>query len=375
MKENEEKVHILPAGDKPVQGGVDPLSIILPNIEVHSPLNAQRVSAGTLYAQETSATLPKVPAPAPLSIVPTHNSDTVQPLETYQSDVEKYIRTQNISPVKAVAAEQIHRQQTAQPIEVTQRAPQGTSVALHTLAIVCSVLLIIGAGGAFVYSYMQSRPTAQKQNPTAPFITVDSTIDISITSDNSREITMQKFVDAASNTHLSVGLISQLQPWIASSAGTRPIPAQPFLSVLTPRIPSELLRTIRPEFLIGVHSFDTNQLFLIFSVDSYEGAYAGMLEWEPMMQSDLSPLFSYTPPQRVLSEISKDSTTTKIILSPFVDTIVENHDTRAIKNSSGDTLLLWTFIDRSTVLVTTNAHTVREVLSRLKTAPQLTVPK
>ncbi len=370
----EEGTGISPVGDKVSGAGADPRSFILPNKEVYSPLNAQRTSAGKLYTQEKSATLPKAPAPPPLPIVAPQNSDAVRPLETYQSDVEKYIRDQNISTVQVAAAEQKRRQDTAQPIEVAPRAPHGKSVALQVAAVVAGILFIVGAGSAFVYSYVKSQPLPQKQNPTAPFITVDSTMDIALTSGDSRDIIMQKFVAAEAQTHQSVGLVAQLRPWIASSTGTLPIAAQTFLSVLTPNMPPELLRTIQPEFLIGVHSFEANQPFLLFSVDSYQGGYAGMLVWEKTMQRDLSPLFDYTPTQRVRDEIPTIGTTTQVLLSPFVDTIVENHDTRAIKNTSGDVLLLWTFLDRSTVLVTTNPNTVHEIISRIKTAPQLTVP-
>ena len=373
MKERRE-TDISPAGDKVPDAGVDPRSFILPNKEVHDPLNAQRTSAGKLYAQEQSATLPKAPAPPPLPIVAPQNNDSVRPLETYQSDVEKYIREQNISTVQVAAAEEKRRQDTAQPIEIAPRAPHKKSVVLQIIAVVCGILFIVGAGGAFIYAYVRSQPLPQQQNPTAPFIAVDTTTNLKLSSGDSREGIMQKFADAKSQTHLSVGLVVQLKPWIASSTGTLPIAAQIFLSVLTPNMPPELLRTIQPEFLMGVHSFETNQPFLLFSVDSYQGGYAGMLAWEKTMQRDLSPFFDYTPTQRVQDEIPTLSTTTQIISSPFTDTILENHDTRAIKNSSGDTVLLWTFLDRATVLVTTNPNTVHEIISRLKAAPQLTVP-
>jgi UDP-N-acetylglucosamine transferase subunit ALG13 len=57
-----------------------------------------------------------------------------------------------------------------------------------------------------------------------------------------------------------------------------------------------------------------------------------------------------------------------------VDKIVENHDARVIQNNTGDVSLLWTFIDRNTLIITTNDATLREIISRLQTAPVTPIP-
>jgi len=53
---------------------------------------------------------------------------------------------------------------------------------------------------------------------------------------------------------------------------------------------------------------------------------------------------------------------------------VENRDTRSYLNSSGDILLLWTFLGRNIILITTNEYTLREVLSRMSSAPVVPIP-
>ena len=58
----------------------------------------------------------------------------------------------------------------------------------------------------------------------------------------------------------------------------------------------------------------------------------------------------------------------------FLDQIVENHDARVALNAQSDILLLWTFLDRSTIVITTNDATLREVISRLSQASILSLP-
>jgi hypothetical protein len=121
--------------------------------------------------------------------------------------------------------------------------------------------------------------------------------------------------------------------------------------------------------------YNDNQPFLIVRVDSYEAAYAAMLAWEPTMQADLSPLFDYTPTVHIPEQgIATTTTPTQFIQTGFVDKIVENHDARVIQNSTGDVSLLWTFIDRNTLIITTNDATLREIISRLQTAPVTPIP-
>lgn len=356
----------------------EPSTVVLPTTEIHSPLNAPRASAGELVAVERAAELPKVKAP-PLS-VPEISKTATPPIETFQGDVQTYVRENKVSAVTVAAAEQARLAEQAAPIAVGE--PQ--QITVRTAMILGGFVLIGAALGALGYVYIAQRTLPAAQNPVAPFIAVDQTTPVALAAGNTHNDIMQALVGAKDSTKLSVGLVAQLVPTVASTSGEAPIAAQDFFAVLTPNMPAQLLRSLQPNFLLGVHSFDTNQPFIMLSVDSYEQGYAGMLAWEATMQSDLSPLFDYTPPQRIQTSVtasvgsstlaSSTAAVPSVIPSAFVDTIIENHDARAIENSSGDSVLLWTFLDRSTILIAVNSNTVKEVISRLKSAPTITIP-
>ncbi len=355
---------------------VDPRSLVLPTKEIHDPLNAQRVNAGFLAAQEATATLPKAPPPPPLPFQ-APPPDSVRPLETYQSDVERYVREQNVSTVTVAAAEEKRQQKAKRVMEAPPAEPKKGSGISQLASVIGGIALIFIAAGGIGFAYIRSRPYTQPATPVAPFIAIDSVTDISIVPGETRNDIMNSLQTAKGKVHLSVGLMMQLRPWLTATTSTTLLPTQTLLSMLTPNIPPALLRSIQPQSLLGIHSLDVNQPFLMFSVDSYQSGYAGMLDWEDAMQRDLSPFFTYTPPQHTVAPQSSTTPTTnqpQVIASPFVDTIVENHDARAIKNANGDIVFLWTFLDNSTVLITTNADTVGEIITRLKNAPQMVVP-
>jgi hypothetical protein len=375
------KTRVSPAGPAPgtglppppPPGGVELQAVVLPTKVVHSPLNAQRTSASTLVAQEAAATLPKTPAPPTPSI---HKPQpAVPPLQTYQDDMQKYVAKEHVSAVTVAAAEEQRRVANNAPIVITK----GTS--RSKIAMIMGGIIMLGAAaGALAFIYYTHAPLPAQQAPLAPFITVDQTTPVLLAVGNTRGDIMRLIQNGSQNTQLASGLIGQLVPLVATTSGHVPLDAQTFFGVFTPNMPSNLLRTLRSNYFVGVHSLTGNQPLIILNTDSYEGGYAGMLAWESTMQLDLSPFFPITvPPPTPVATTSASTTepTTSVpsvISSGFVDTVISNHDARVIYDYAHRIELVWTFLDRNTILITANPSTVTEVISRLKHSSTLVVP-
>lgn len=392
-------------------------TILLPKKEVHSVDSAQRVDAGTLLNQEKSATLPEpvrtsdaVSQPS----VPPSSQDEVSPLQTFQGDIAGSIQTKGTSVVSIAAAEAARRgtQPVSQDAQLTQSSD--THPLRNILFGIIGFLFLAGAGGVLVYALVSNAPLPAQQAGVAPFIAIDASSKVSLPASVQGKELMQQLTAAKQSVSLSLGLVSQLYiEQVATSTDSAPVymNAQSLLSVLTPNIPSTLLRDLTPVYLLGVHSFGTNQPFLILKVDSYEQAYAGMLTWEGTMKPDLSPLFAYVPlpavgklqqqltaasstgatttapaaPVLVSSSTTATSTSnatsTSLASSPqaaaqasFSDAIVENHDARVTYDQYGTIDFLWTFLDRQTLVITTNPDTLHEIIVRLNQTPITTKP-
>ena len=356
---------------------IDLGEILLPTKVVHDQKNAVRINAGALLAQETGATLPRAETPvAAAPVVPKKQNHETPRLETYKGDIEKYVREKNVSVVSAAAA-QAQQRTGARSVPVadfgdTGEEKVGHSWIFYTLLIGGGVLALVL--GTILVWYVFSRPgkLPVAAAPQAPFISVDGVADIPLASGQGRETTLSNLTQVKNASTLSLGLIEQLRPIAASTTNPSAsvlIATQPFIAFLAPSAPANLVRTLGPLFLLGVHTFDTPQPFLILKTDSYEQAFSGMLAWEGSMRRDLLPLFDYTPSRHING--SNASTTPPATLSPggFTDAIVENHDARVLTNDAGDIYFLWTFLDRTTIVITTNEYTLREVIARLKDAP------
>lgn len=401
-------------GGKPTPGVPNKIEDILLPKKVARPLDsAARVNAGALLEQEQKATLqkPEGQKPAPVA-QPKKEESLVKPLETYRGAIEQAVQHKNISVVSIAAQEAKRREQT--PNSAPQPATKPHDLGFTIAAIAGGMLLLAGAAAllTFIFVGPQADAPVAPAVPPAAFIAVDDTQVITIPASQwQRDTLMSELVYARESTALSLGLIARLYVAVATSSDTLPPAASigEFLGVIAPNVSGELLRSLSGQYTLGIHSFDGNQAFLILGVEGYEAAYAGMLEWELAMPNELSPLFMRSPRPRIpeenlappesspvisfatttattTEETATSTATTSATSTPqppqavpdffrtqFIDRIVENHDARAIQDENGDILLLWTFLDRSTLVITTNEYTLREIISRRARPPVITI--
>ncbi len=365
-------------------GAVDLSKILLPKKDP-SVDSAQRVNAGALLQSEQTAVLtptaqPIAPAPQPKP-APQKDESVVRSVETYQGDIEKLVQNKNVSVVSIAAAEAGRRE--AGSIGAAAAQEDGGSPVARVALIIGGVLLLLCTIGLVFFIL---RPVPSVEIPPAvasPFITVDETKVFTVPAGDLGHAAVINALDAQRQAiSLSLGLIARLylaEASVSSSTALVPLTAQRVLSLLSPSMPDTLSRAVDPnQYLLAVHAYAGNQALLILKTTAYEQAFSGMLAWEGTMKQDLSPLFSYTPPAKIITSpvATSTATTTPPVLaqSGFVDKIVENHDARVVLDANGNIVLLWTFADRNTIVITTNEATLREIISRLNTASVVPTP-
>jgi hypothetical protein len=161
------------------------------------------------------------------------------------------------------------------------------------------------------------------------------------------------------------------------------IGAPTFMERLNTEAPNSMIRNLEPLFLFGIHEFDGNQPFFMFTTNSFELVYAGMLEWERSINLDLYPLFGEivtrqqaTPTTAATSTGTSTASTSQPgpltqnqtsgpRVAGFQDTVIANAETRVLRDVNGDIVLLWTFVDARTLIIATNEYTLGEIRDRI----------
>lgn len=270
----------------------------------------------------------------------------IRPLRTYRSDAEELVARGRVSVV-GIAAREMERARAA-PREESGRG------GLRIAYIAAGVILLLAGIGAGGLVYVALGPGEAEGPPRRVSLIPAERAEPVALPGGKPELALPALAAAKDSLPLALGNVAELIP----EEGGVSLSAGEFLSWIGARAPARLLRTLGPAFMLGVHAFNGNQPFLIFTTDSYEQAFAGMIAWEESMSADLAPLFG--PPIALTSGTATPA-------AVFESRVLRNRDVRVLPRGGGIGLL-YAFPDRRTILITTNENTFAEAVTRLATA-------
>jgi hypothetical protein len=273
---------------------------------------------------------------------------SIKPLRTYATDMADVVQDGQASVVRVAMAEAQKREANKENV-----SPQsGRNIRFIILGI---LLLCIGAGIVLYVFYKKTAPlqTTAPQTSTSSLIFSDKTQIIDIT-DKNRDQIVKDIQYEIDNRELRLGDIAYLYFTEKNGVDYITIPFTDWLSRIGATPPEGLARNFGAPFMFGMYSSAGNVPFLLVKTTTYNNGYAGMLAWEGKLLDDLYQMFGIvtTGDNAVLFE------------KGFEDKIIENKDARVLYAPNGDVVLLYVFIDDTTVLIAKDRLTVKEVLSR-----------
>ncbi|MDP6659856.1 MAG: hypothetical protein QF679_02550 [Candidatus Pacebacteria bacterium] len=302
-------------------------------------------------------------------------------LRTFKGDVTDAMKTKKTSLISIAAAEQ-KAQAKEPPKEVEQ--PSSSRKMKHVIIAVSAGLLIVIGISVAAFTFLSQAPAddvlVERDVPSIIF--VDNTQALDITNRSRREI-MNGLTFLKDDVNIQLGLLEQVVLIFRNDfEEVTVVNTEEFLDAIEARVPGSLKRAFESEFTLGIHVFSGNQPFLIFKVKNFRTAFADMLAWEEIMKDDLAPLFGLplpafiegksevvatTTPEEGLGTTTPETTSIPGIPQKraFEDIVIKNQDTRILRDDESEIVLLYTFPDEETVIITTNENTLTEILTRL----------
>ena len=272
-------------------------------------------------------------------------------IRTFEGDMANAIKKQNESIVSIQQAEQAKHGRVS--LENSDIENRGNKKAL-TLAISAIILVIIGGFGAY-YSYKTYKTKtapAIVETPANQFVSTNILTNIDA-STLSRQVLIGVISEERKKTRGETTL-EQLELRRGKTLNAELLSIADFLTRLNSHAPNPLVRALDPLFMLGLFGTPSHT-FMIIKLASFENAFPGMLAWEPRLAEDILPLFA--------SEEVVQSVPT---VSVWRDVIIQNHDTRILKNQNGETVLLYAFFDNNLLIVTDNEESFRALVNRLE---------
>jgi hypothetical protein len=213
----------------------------------------------------------------------------------------------------------------------------------------------------------QSGPLADFTPPKEVIIAdSESKIDVSTLRDTALQ---SKLAESVNKVGLSPKSVETIYLTQGSGSLTHAITAADFFRLINAAAPATLIRTFGDRYAFGVQNIaGHNEPFLVFTINSFDTAFAGMLDWEDTMENDLNFLFSTAP---VASTFDQSTTTDGFNHSDFRDAVIQNHDVRFLPApgdvaAGGDGVrLLYAFPNRNTLIITTSNTGFEHLLEHL----------
>lgn len=273
-----------------------------------------------------------------------HNK--LKALRTYQGDMEETIVNTKASIATVAIAESKRKYEKPQTIEIF---PEKNN---RSLAILAGIVLILLGVVIFAFVYL-----SRNKSPQAVYINSDTIL---------KYTTVNNLSVAELNRNFIISnILSQKKSWngtvnqilylrvknIAPNASTTDV--SKIMSLLGPGAPDSLLRSLSPNYMIGIYAYDTNEPFIILTTSDFGRSFEGMISWEKNMVDDLGPIFS----------ISATSTNSYV----FVDDSIKNKDFRKAEDSYKKTAFLYSFIDNNTIVITKNESILGALINKFNT--------
>ncbi len=286
--------------------------------------------------------------------------DLMRPLRTYKDDIVEAVRNKKSSLISITAAEQNERAKRA-PFAPTPKPPKKT---VHKITLILlSFGLIIAGILLVVFFYTTSNTeTVSKDNVVSKLLFTETDGSFEIESLVGKNL-LTALNDNILRTNIQFNTFKNLQIIEKTPVGKHPVSASDFLTSLNTKAPGSLIRSLEPNFMVGIHSIKDNEPFFILKTRSFDTAFAGMLNWEQHMSVDLNPLFG-TPVTNSLVSI-REKTQQASLNAQFVDVIIKSRDTRVLFNERGEIAILYTFLNKDTLIITTNKNTFEEIFTRI----------
>lgn len=270
-------------------------------------------------------------------------------IRTFSSDLADAVRKNEMSVIKVAMAEQKRREEDAM-----LRSPGSTKN--KTYIVLTMICLLLGGGGVW-YALHKKQSVAPIVIPTETkiqaIIPADATTSIEVGGTDQGKV--EDLIRAAvTNISGNEGGIVDIY-FTDSSGGTKKtITAGDFFTAISSAAPAPLVRSLTPEFMLGVYTkSELRHPFLILRTTDYDTAFANMFTWERKLFTDFYQPFAFKGDENTFT-------------GKFGDLIVENKDTRILRSADGTIVLIYSFVDEHTILLTDSVESFVEVLHRLQ---------
>lgn len=270
------------------------------------------------------------------------NKNTIPVLRTLKTDTAEYVQKSGISMVDVVAAEAKKREGSA-----IQNGEEPFNKKIIIISIIAVTVLFLGTVVFFIFRQKPADDNVEIVS-LKPIIISDSQKEVILkesAEENVREIKKVLNEKTDQNTLLYLPIYRQ--------EGEKKTLVEPedFLKAIGSNIPLKFSEALDDKFMLGKICPLKCWPILVFKINYYQDAFAGMIEWEKWIADNLSEIFSLSSPENISTS--------------FKDKEIQNHDVRILSGQDDAIILAYSFFSRNYLVMTVSEEPLQEVFRRL----------
>ncbi len=327
-----------------------------PTHSEESQILSDMLKVGPTPPTNTPAPQDAVPQPPISPVPPPDDGPHLKQIRTYEGDVAEAIKKQNESIISIQRKEE-KKKEALKTLAPSVEAKESHTSALKPLILSLLTIIFIAVGGYGAYyawkSYSMRVVVPQVVIPANQFISADSVTKVDASTLGRQGLLA--VVDTERNKPRDVTSLEQLEMTRQAASTTELLTTADFLTRLDTHAPSALVRAFDPLFMFGVYGSNPAHTVMLIKIDSFQNAFPGMLDWEGRMVEDILPLFA-----------SSDELNSVPSVSLFADKTINNVDVRILKDTNGNTVLLYGFVGTGMLVITDNEESFRTISGRLQ---------
>jgi len=289
-----------------------------------------------------------------------NSKENLKTVRTYLTDMADTVRANEISVIKVALAEQNKHER-----EDLYRKIEGTPIK-KIFWFIGGVILIAGAiyGSTFLFEKKIEQEKPQIVEKVETIISYDEISDLDLVNDE--DLISKLILNKKEKSKINkIDSVKFIQTKKESSGAKEDILVSEIFSKLKLTAPASMVRALTDSYMIGTYTKNASgstgigdslpKLFMIFQTKDYGYAYAGMLEWEKTIASDMYDIF----------ELNTNDDKTKINERKWRDIIINNKDARVLFNENNKPILYYVFATKDNLIITDSSEAIVEIIARL----------
>lgn len=229
---------------------------------------------------------------------------------------------------------------------------------LYVLIAVIVIASLLGIGVSYyIFAQKSTQPVQEKTTASSVASIIRTQSIVSFPLPQYREDVLSEIQAMISANPVT----TQIYPTITSNTQEQiPAPTEIIVERLAPRTQNSFNRSIKEITFGGINGADP---FIILNMTNFDIAFAGMLEWEKTLSTDLAPLFG----DPVIETFDSSArTSTQVRRAFFKDVIASNKNVRLLLDENGHDRIIYTFINQNTIIITTTRLALEKLIPLVK---------